>query len=116
MLGFLKRLIQILLIGGLLVGIIYADSVPEPARPVAKRAQSWLIGADVSFPGFWQSWHNRFGSIGQLVPAVAQTIQHIPAEPPTITADSVLNAIVNTLFTQPAVKWEQIKHQLFGGS
>lgn len=112
MIGFIQKLLQLALIVGIVYLLINPAILPSQFQPIGYRAQRIMIGETVSWASFSSTWQGRWEWLTRVVPPLAQLGKGFIAEPPTITADSIMDFFHSTFFAQPAQKWESIKQQV----
>ncbi len=112
MIGVIQRLLQLLVVAGIAFAVWKPDFLPEPIRPYAYSLQQFVVGKDISWESFSSTWRERWQIAGQYIPALRGWAQAIPSSPPTITAQSVVDFTIQTLFIEPSKKWEMIKSNL----
>lgn len=108
MIGILQRLLQFLVLVGLIAAIIKADVLPSPIQPVALKARAFLIGPQVSWSGFISTWQYRYSLVAASVPFLRQLTQAVPSTT-DFTPESIMNLTINMILVQPVQKWDKIK-------
>lgn len=112
MIGVIQRLLQLLVVVGVVFAIWKPNMIPQPIQPYAISLQRLVVGNDATWESFSTTWRTRWLIAGQYIPALRGWAQAIPASPPTITAQSVVDFTIQTLFIEPVKKWEIIKSNL----
>ncbi len=109
MIGVIQRLLQLIVIAGIAFAVWKPDMLPQQVQPLAKSLQQAIVGKDATWESFSTTWRDRWQIAGNYVPALRGWAQAIPSSPPTITAQSVVDFTIQTLFIEPTRKWESIK-------
>lgn len=112
MIGVLQRLIQLLVMGGLIFVIAKPSVLPEPTRSLAQNVHVWMMGETDSWESFQSTWKLRLEQIGSLIPWFKQLATSIPKDPPQITADGILNLFSKIVIVKPIQKFETIKDDI----
>ena len=116
MIGIIQRLLQLLVIAVVVFAVWKPNMLPQPIQPLATSLQHLVVGNDATWESFSTIWRERWQMAGQYTPALRGWAQAIPSSPPTITAQSVVDFTIQTLFIEPVKKWESIKSNLISTS
>jgi hypothetical protein len=112
MIVVIQRLLQLLVLAGLVFVIAKPGVLPEPARTMADNVHVWIMGESDTWESFQITWRQRFEAAGSLIPWFKTVATTIPPEPPQITADGVLDVFNTIIITRPLTKFESMKQDL----
>jgi hypothetical protein len=112
MIEIIQRLLQLIVLIGLVVIIARPALLPSPSRALAENVHVWIMGETDSWESMQSTWKQRFEQAGTLIPWFKQLATTIPPEPPQITADGILELFNKLIITQPIHKFETIKDDL----
>lgn len=112
MVELIQRILQLLVIAGLVFIIARPTVLPEPGRSMAENVHVFVMGEADTWQSFQATWKPRFEQLGSLIPWFKKVATTIPPEPPQITADGILNLFNKIIITQPMRKFDTIKQDL----
>ncbi len=112
MVEVIQRLLQLLVLVGLMVIIAKPAILPAPASSVAQAVHVWVVGPEDTWKSFQTTWQDRLYLVGKIFPTLKKVATTIPDDPPEITADGVLDLFNHLIVNQPLNKWSEIKQDL----
>lgn len=112
MIGVLQRLLQLIVLGGLILVIAKPQVVPPPAQQWAQAAHVWVVGESDTWQSFQSTWQQRFEWLGSLIPWFKALATTIPPDPPQITADGIVHLFRQLIIIHPLRKLDTIKQDI----
>lgn len=112
MIGAIQKILQLMVIAGLVFVVARPAVLPEPARTMAQNVHVFMVGETDTWQSFQETWQQRLEQLGAVVPWFKKAATSIPKEPPQITADGILTLFNMIVIDQPMNKFESIKENL----